>query len=329
MALIGGFACFNLGQDDFGLFWSDDAKRIWTREKTSKYLLSYRYIPTNFEGLLMGPSYSDSFMDTRQLAGYKVYNMSMDGANATELREVALNAMERGNFRFIIICLTPYITKDHGIKGSEIHPKEYWGSLFSLLPVDILTAKWRTRANRDLNAASTWGMTEFIQRPKIPWEKFMNSEADGSNYHAALDPVAVQHLADIIQAARAKNVKIFAYSYPYNWGFTNTVDPAMWQRYEAAVHSLFDRAQDVVWDMTAPAYDPLRTDPGCYTDAHLSTAGARIVLADIKRVLDQYFEGGNRPLPFKSGEQFACYGKPGEGSGYDRPTATLKDPPGA
>jgi len=325
LSLVLAFSAFNLWRDDFGLFWSQDAKPVYTREKTTKYLLAHRYIPAKFEALLMGPSYADSFMDTRQVSGYRMYNMSMDGANATELREVALTAIDKGDLRFIVICLTPYITKDHGIKGAEISPKEYWGSLFSLLPIEIASARWDARGKAEARAASTWGMTAFIQRPHMTWERYMRSETNGTNYTADLDPVAVQHLGDIVTAARAKNVRVFAYFYPYNRWFTQSVDQAMWQRYRTAVEALFDK-NDVVWDMTTPAYDAMRTDPGCYTDAHLSAAGARIVLADIKRILDLHLKGETAPSPLAAGEKSPCYGKPGQGSGFDRPASALVDP---
>jgi hypothetical protein len=326
IALIATFGLFNLWRDDFGLFWSNEPKPIWSLEKTSKYLLAHRYIPRNFEGLLMGPSYSDSFMDTRQITGYRLYNMSMDGANATELREVALTAISRGNLRYIVICLTPYITKDHGIKGAEINSKEYWGSLFSLIPVEMLSARWRGRNRIEANEASTWGMVSFAQRPHLPWEQFMRSEANGSNYTVDLDPVAVQHLEDILKAARLHNIRIFAYYYPYNRWFTESVDAAMWQRSRSAVAALFDSKNDVVWDMTAPEYNPLRSDPGCYTDAHLSAAGARLVLADIRRVLDLHLKGLESSGPFAAGTKSPCYRQPGEGSGYDRPAFAVDDP---
>jgi len=322
-ALVAAFGSFNLWQDDFGLFWSQQPKTVWVREKTTKYLFAHRYIPENFEGLLMGPSYSDSFMETRQIEGYRIYNMSMDGANATEIRDVALTALDAGKMRFIIVCLTPYITKDHGIKGAEINPKEYWGSVFSLLPLDVLKAKWAAGSKADPERASAWGMTSFIQRPHMTWERFMKSEANGSNYYADLDPVAVEHLGEVLKAARAKNVQVFAYFYPYNRWFTDSVDAAMWKRYRTAVEALFEPGRDVVWDMTGPEYDPVRTDPGCYTDAHLSAAGARMVLADIKRVLDQHLNGITAPLPFAADDPAVCYGKPGQGSGYDRPQSTL------
>ena len=67
--LLGSFAACNYARDDFGLFGSDGEKRIWTREKTSKYLLSHRYVPENFDGLLIGPSYSDLNFDTRTIEG--------------------------------------------------------------------------------------------------------------------------------------------------------------------------------------------------------------------------------------------------------------------
>jgi hypothetical protein len=314
------FLAFNLWQDDFGLFWSQGEKRIWTLEKTSKYLLSFRYIPRNFDGLLIGPSLSDGYMDTKRIAGYRIYNLSMEGGNATELRAAANNAIGRGRMRVIIICLSPYITLNSGMKGPQIDPKEYWGSLFSWLPITILQTKLQIRAGKtqDSFQGSEWGMGVRPRRAVRTWDEFAEYQLKTPIDGLKIDHTAYAQLQDIIVNARTHGAKIYAFFYPYSaWRMQAYTESGLWTAYQARTLALFDRTKDVVWDMNEAAYDPLRRDAACYTDGHLSAAGAAVVLAEIQRKLNGSPGTAETP-PFGDPHALACLGRPGAGSGFDR-----------
>ena len=321
LSLVGPFIAYNLLVDDFGLFWSSAPKRIWTLEKTSKYLMSFRYIPQHFDGLLVGPSYSDGLMDTRAINGFRVYNLSMDGGDATELRIATVNALQRGHFRLLIICLSPYITKDSGIKGSQINSKEYWGSIFSLLPLEVMEAKWlaHEHPDRDMLRGTEWGEAN-IARPVFKWADFVRSEInDPLEKEVHIDPRAYQDLAAIIQTAHQRGVRVLGYFYPNSiWRSETAVDDGDWARYETQVRALLRNPGDVVWDMMGPEYQPIRADAGCFTDGHLSVAGARLVLADINREVGAQVEGLPEPPTLPVRKPLACSGLPGAGSGFDR-----------
>lgn len=318
-AVVGSFAAFNWIQDDFGLFGSRGAKRIWTLEKTSKYLMSYRYIPQNFDGLLIGPSYSDGFVNTQQLKGYRVYNLSMEGGNATELKAAAVNAIERGHMRFIVICLSSYLTKDHGMKGPQINSKEYWGSLFSWLPIEIFEAKWQARRHpeQDLYAGTEWGASQPLSHHiAIPWDDYIDMQLNDPLL-PRIDPVAYEDLRAIVSAARRHGVKVLAYFYPYDhWRIRQAVANGMWQHYQSAMRALFDERTDVVVDMTTPDYMAMRFDVACYTDEHLSAAGAQRMLAELQRMLDAHLRGIQRPPTLNTMARVCA---PSDAaSGYDR-----------
>ena len=57
-------------------------------------------------------------MDTKKLTGYKIYNLSMTGANFSELKYAIDNILSYGSIKLFIICLDPYITKDSGTKSA-------------------------------------------------------------------------------------------------------------------------------------------------------------------------------------------------------------------
>lgn len=316
---VGSFAAFNLAQDDFGLFWSQGGKRIWTLEKTSKYLLSYRYIPEHFEGLLIGPSYSDGFVNTQRIQGYRIYNLSMEGGNATELRAAAVNAIERGRMRFIVICLSSYLTKDHGMKGPQINAKEYWGSLFSWLPIEILTAKWQAHRHpqQDRYAGTEWGASQPLSpHIAIPWDDYIRMQLNDPLL-PHVDPVAYEDLRAIVQTAHAHGVKVLAYFYPYDhWRIRQAVANGLWQRYQGTMRALFDPRIDVVVDMTTADYTAMRFDVACYTDEHLSAAGAQHMLAELQRMLDAHLRDIHRPPALRALVRVCAPST--EASGFDR-----------
>lgn len=319
VSVAGSFTLFNLVQDDFGLFWSRQDKRIWTLEKTTKYLLSYRYIPEHFDGLLIGPSYSDGFVNTKQLDGYRIYNLSMEGGNATELRAAAVNAMERGHMRFIVICLSSYLTKDHGMKGPQINAKEYWGSLFSWLPIEILRAKWEARRHpeADRYVGTEWGASQPLSHHiAIPWDDYIQMQLNDPLL-PQVDPVAYEDLRAIVATAHARGVKVLAYFYPYDhWRIRQALANGMWQRYQADMRALFDPRTDVVVDMTTPDYMAMRFDVACYTDEHLSAAGAQRMLAELQRLLDAHIRGIPRVPTLKTVARVCAPSR--EASGFDR-----------
>jgi len=138
LCIIISIIAFNIYMNEYGLFGNAKGKsiKIWHDERTSKYLLSYNYIPANFEGILIGPSVSVN-LNTKKINDFKIYNASLNGGNISELKYIADNIIQRGNLKFIIICLYPYMTKDHGRKTSSIDPREYWGSLGSKQALEL------------------------------------------------------------------------------------------------------------------------------------------------------------------------------------------------
>jgi hypothetical protein len=245
----------------------------------------------------------------------------MDGGDATELRMATVNALQRGHFRLLIICLSPYITKDSGIKGSQINTKEYWGSIFSLLPLEVLEAKWLDREHPDQDTLrdTEWGEAN-IPRPVYKWNDFVKSEInDPLEKEVHINPRAYQDLAAIIQTAHQRGVRVLGYFYPNSIWRSETVEAnGDWAQYETRVRALLSGPGDVVWDMMRPEYQPIRADAGCFTDGHLSVAGARLVMADINREIAAQVEGRPEPPTLPIRKPFACSGSPGAGSGFDR-----------
>lgn len=272
--------------NDFGLWKSKEDIRIWGREKTSKYLLSFKYIPENFEGVVLGASVSVN-LDTRLIENHKIYNLSMNGANISELKYAAENVLSHQNTKYLILCLHPYITKDSGIKGRQIDPKEYWGSIFSFLPVEMLVHKYKAASNPKLDKfnQSEWGYFEFQRFWKRDFKDIV--ETKEFENEIIVDPTAYEELQRVINLAHDNQVQVLAYYYPtfYDWQQQWEANGA-WNYYRQKMQKLFDE-NDIVLDLTTPDYYYITKNYASYTDGHLSDLGAKYVTEIISDQLNQ------------------------------------------
>lgn len=282
------FFSLNLYLNDFGLFGDRESIKIVTIEKTSKYLMSFRYIPDNFEGILIGPS-SSANLDTGTIENAKIYNMSMQGGNISELKFATDNVLHLGEIKYLIICLYPYITKNSGVKSYQIHEKEYWGSLFSMIPVKLHVKRMMNLVGLpDAFHASEWGYNDFnVHNKHIKFADIAKKIKPDPAASIVVDPVAYSELADIINEARIKGVKILAFYHPiYYKSFQNFKKSGSWEYYQGKMNPLFDSSTDIVWDMNTPEYQYITGDVRSYSDGHLSNYGAELVVEVIGKKLD-------------------------------------------
>ena len=286
-AFITLFSFLNIFFNYFGLFGSKDSIRIWGLEKTSKYLLSYKYISENFEGIIIGPS-SSTNLNTLDISGFKIYNLSMGGANISELKYAADNVIKKGKIKYLIICLNPYITKNSGKKGAQIDEKEYWGSIFSILPIKIIKSKIKVLLIPEGDAfhSSEWGYNDFhIHKKDIIFHDIVEERKLNPRSDIIIDKTAYKELKSVIDLAHKKNVKILAYYYPFYHVFYNHyVISGSWENYKKEIDKLFVK-NDIVWDMNSREYHYITQKYESYSDGHLNRKGARLVLKVIEKKL--------------------------------------------
>lgn len=274
----------NFYLNEFGLFRSRENIRIWALEKSSKYLLSFRYIPENFNGILVGPSLSGN-VDTKKIKNDKIYNMSLNGGNASELMYVSENVLNSKNIKCLIICLHPYITASSGTKGMQIDKKEYWGSLFSFFPFKFYKRKIKTilHPEKDIFHSSEWGYNDFnmLLKNKVDFSVIVENNKNVGKEEIIVNPVAYSDLQNMVDLAHKNNVKVLAYYYPifHDW-YDNYVRSGEWGRYTSKIDKIFGD-NDVVWDMNSPEYQYINKDYRSYTDGHLSYYGADLVVSSI------------------------------------------------
>ncbi|MBI2234599.1 MAG: hypothetical protein HYU57_06395 [Micavibrio aeruginosavorus] len=300
VVLLGvGFTALNYAANDFGLWRHRDSARIWAVEKTSKYLLAHRYIPENFDAIMIGSSVSDN-LDTRKIEKYRVYNLSMAGGNITETAAAARKYLEApGEKSLLIVSLHPYLTKNSGMKSFQIDESEVAGSLFSIIPINIWLAKLQHFAGIGDAALeqSEAGWNHFdeprdekaIEEIAIMLRRDLEERRknpDAAPARALIDPAAMAELDALLTLARSKGVRIAAYYHPQiGVKFDFLEATGEWADYRAQMEKIFAPGE-IILDMNGPEYAVLRNDPEAYFDgSHLTQHGAGQVLQALNRAL--------------------------------------------
>jgi hypothetical protein len=276
----------NIWIDLYGLFWRTEARTIYSDERTSKYLLAYNYVPTNFEGYILGPSLSAN-LNPKAVAGYKIYNLSMMGANITEQSTVLQKALEKTTPRFVIICLHPYLTADSGMKTGMINPKEYYGALgsFSLYKAYglALVRQFSLLPNKfPKNQFNDYGYNFYDNMvQKMPAKQRIEAELKVENaIRTHIDPVALQQFDTLINTLHQKNVAIIGYFHPLPYPLYKKYQGPLTEFRNTITQHLQGKA--TVLDFNAEAYQPFTQNVENYIDhGHLSQSGQQFLLTEI------------------------------------------------
>ncbi|SRR5579871_92691 len=288
VALIAGI---NYYIDIYGLFRGKKERKVYINEHTTKYLFSFRYIPENFDGVIFGPSLSDN-LNPQELKGFNVYNASIMGVNISELDYLVDNIVAKGHIKFAIICLSPYLTKDHGNKSANINPKEYYGALGStnLLRTYLLyfirkynLAPYRYAQN--ISNANGWNNFELEMHNIDPKDSIEQRAIRKEFDSTRIDPVAYEELKNTIIKFRQHDIKVIAYFTPvpyqlYQLNIDNN------NKFVDSISALFGK-NDVLLNFNDEKYKFLNDDYNSFIDhGHLSASGQKVVL----QVLDSALE---------------------------------------
>lgn len=139
-----GLFCANFllsyGLDVYGILRDPHGRRLAssglhvpsTDDRISKYMLNQRYVPSNFDGLLIGSSTTSNW-NPDSIHGYHIYNESLAAGNAAEEKILVDQALRTGHFKLAICVLSPYVVGSHALKEGlgQVRLREVLGSINS------------------------------------------------------------------------------------------------------------------------------------------------------------------------------------------------------
>ncbi len=284
------FVAANYFGDFYGLFRDPRGRaiRVYANERTSKYLFGYRYIPSNFDGLLIGSSYSATW-DVSKIQDARVYNASLQGGNISEEKLIADNVFQRGRIKLAIFTVHPYLTASFGRKSDFMNPQEYWGALGSIgvfrVYVRIL-AIWSGLSQDRYDAYGT--NDEFAVDPLAQFRP------DDKRSGIAINEKAFEEYAQLLNLARLRGARV-----------VGVIPPILASRYEgqrsdydtyfARMIELFQPDEKIV-NLNGPAYATLVNDPAAFYDGvHLTSKAAEFVSSELAAELKPVFSDSPGP----------------------------------
>jgi hypothetical protein len=284
ITLAGVSAAICFAVDPYGL-WRDPTGRKLTAfdfERKAKFFLSRRYVPANFEGLIVGSSCSANW-NVPSLAGERIYNESLPGGSVAEEQIVVNQALPRGHFKVAVIILWPTMTSHHDINEGldTTRNVETLGS-FHVYDNEVSSVlhAWHIRFHK--SDAAPDGQVELPYRKRlwlpIPPDFFQ------------IDPVALEDFRDIVQSLQNRGATIVYVVPPIYEPIYRPIKPAF-EKYLDTVRQLLPSAP--VIDLNGSEYTALRSDPDNYIDTvHLEPQGAAAVSALLQKLVPDAIASG-------------------------------------
>jgi hypothetical protein len=283
LALAGGVAnvLINMRLDIYGLFRDTHGRHLGVidNERRTKFLLSERYVPENFDSVLIGSSVSNNW-NTGTIQNFHVYNESIDGGNISEEKLLVEKVLRKRALKLAICVVHPFMTDTHGINSGDMTDKEYWGALGS-------TTLFRAYAKllRSRGSALLWDQygTEEYDGPVKLNSVLRKMFEPGSDFH--IDPDALMDYRCLISELRKQGTRLVVVVPPTSEELLEPKQEAL-ARYLEQVLPLFS-PQDEAIDFNAREYDSFLRDNQNFRDGiHLSRQGAAKVVA----ILDQHLQ---------------------------------------
>ncbi len=287
-ALVFLLTVLNFQIDLYGLYHSTKGKSIaiFNDERGSKYLLAHRYVPENFDSYILGPSLSAN-INPKEIKGFKMYNLSMMGANITEQKAVLEKALEHSTPKVIVLCLHPYLTADHGMKTQSISRQYYYGALGSV----GLYKTYAFALIRNLNLMPTkfpkdqfndYGYNNYNDLLQvIPVRDKINQQLKRKDaVTTSIDSVAWLEFNQVIEECVSRKIKIVAYFHPLPFPLYDKFREPLVSYKETMEKALLGKAS--VIDFNTSTYDFFTKDFSNYIDhGHLSEKGQAFLLPEI------------------------------------------------
>lgn len=287
----------NMYLDIYGIFRAPQGRHltIYGDERIAKYLLSEKYVPGNFNALLIGSSVSGNW-NTGQLHNMRVYNESLNGGNIVEEKSVADQALARHRIHFAIVIVHPFLTSSHGFETVRLTPRENSAALGSESLLDAYKEKVRIRFHHGKPRFDEFGTDDFGDAPKKLNATLQKMMAPGSPFE--VDEIARKSYSDLISELHFQNIPIVF------------VIPPVSEQLLVSKRAAFDlysktmlaetAPQDKVIDFTSDTYRDFRGDPNNFVDGiHLRPNAAQKVMSLLDQQLQAWIANGQLAIPAK------------------------------
>lgn len=291
---VAGFVLLAAWLDVFGLFGMTQRTRVYGEERISKYLMAFRYIPENFDGIILGPSLSAN-LNPGPISDVRYFNASLMGARIqtmVPLLEQVLASDHR--MRKAWICLHPYMTQQEGVEQHTLmRPSSYWsafGSIHLLRVYGFALLRWLRLAPGKYppNQYLENGTNQFEPLFRVP-NVAAKIEAEKALVNAGdfeISPVAEQALNRLWQLLESHHIETTVYFHPVPLPIRAAHAERFRRYWEEIKASCPAEGSWITFEnFNQPKYDFFSSDTTNYIDhGHLSTKGQKRLLEELNRI---------------------------------------------
>jgi hypothetical protein len=206
LIVTAAIAGLNMAVDVYGLYRPSRGHRlpVYGDDRVAKYLLSMRYVPENFNAVIVGASISANW-DITAIEGLRVYNGSLDGGNIVEEKALIEAALERPGVSVILLLVNPSLTYSHEFETVELKPELKRSALGSLSLWNAYRNMLSIRLGRTPQPFDYAGTETFLNARS---EMNVNMKAMWSEAEFTVDPAALRAYLDLVANLRARGVRI-------------------------------------------------------------------------------------------------------------------------
>lgn len=270
-------AALNAAVDIYGIFRDPRGRHlpVYGDERIAKYLLSSRYVPENFEGIVVGSSVSANW-NMANVGGARFYNESLNGGNAVEEKALVDEALSRPGIRYAIVVVHPFLTSGHDFETVRLTPREKFSALGSMSLLDAYKEMLFIRLHRERQLFDDSGTDDFVA-PKRLNARLSAMLRPGVDFD--VDPIALKAYRDIVAELHAHGVRLLFVVPPISEPLLDAQRSAF-----AKYSDLFRqdmRPDDRLVDFTSAEFLAFRTAPHFADGVHLEHAAAE----DFMRIL--------------------------------------------
>jgi hypothetical protein len=271
--------------DPYGVLRNSSGRKlaIYFSPRKAKFFMSKRYVPSNFDGLVVGASGSGNW-DVPFLAGARIYNESLDGANAAEERIVVNQALPKGHYKVAVFLLSPAMTRNHEIRDGLYTSKitETVGSIhlfiheaaFLLIAAHLRSVKVYATTDGQF----IWNKPRRLKPTHLEPTFFQ------------IDPIALEDFRVLVRSLQQRGAAI-VYVIPPFYEPCYELDKNSLDAYRAKIRPLLPAAPII--DFDAPEYTYLRSDPNNFFDCdHVGPEGSAKVSALLDSLVPTAIKAG-------------------------------------
>jgi len=299
LSMVASVVGANVLIDNYSLYGDARGKRVslYFNARLEKNILSLKYVPANFNALLIGPSTSFN-INTRHFRPLQMYNLSLLGGTITEIKALVDNYLTRRTPRLVVISMYPYMLRQHGMKTTFISERTVFGALGS---IDILK-RYVIQIYHDLADKELYNDFGYHVYEEIPLEKtleLIREKADDPDYtrrELAIDALAWQDYLNLIDEFRQGHTKIIQYYHP--------IPRPIYEKHRAFFDDYLDLVTAVLpegsitVDFNTPEYEHFtRQLDNFQDDCHLSGKGADLLARMLHEMLAEHVSAADVAEP--------------------------------